>query len=91
MLSLVRHICGIAALSFAFALTAPEADARTVTDMRGKAVEIPDPPQAVATIDDGFVEGVMTHLGVIDRVKAIGSWGMKRDYRYRFTTVRGES
>ncbi|MBR5881876.1 MAG: ABC transporter substrate-binding protein [Mailhella sp.] len=91
MLSLIRHACGIAALSFAFALAAPDADARTVTDMRGKAVEIPDSPQAVATIDDGFIEGVMTHLGVISKVKAIGSWGMKRDYRYRFTTVSGES
>ena len=62
-----------------------------VTDMRGKAVEIPDAPCAIATIDDGFIEGVMTHLGVIDRVKAIGSWSMKRDYRYRFSTVSGES
>lgn len=91
MLSLIRHICSIAALSFAFALAASDADARTVTDMRGKAVEIPDFPQAVATIDDGFIEGVMTHLGVIDKVKAIGSWGMKRDYRYKFTTASGES
>ena len=91
MLSFIRHACAFAALSFAIALAAPDADARMVTDMRGKAVEIPDFQQAVATIDDGFVEGVMTHLGVIGRVKAIGSWGMKRDYRYRFTTVRGES
>lgn len=91
MLSYLRHICGFAALSAAFVLAAPDADARTVTDMRGIAVEIPDSPQAVATIDDGFVEGVMTHLGVIDKVKAIGSWGMKRDYRYRFTTMSGES
>ena len=91
MMSFIRHACGLAALSFAIALSAPDADARTVTDMRGKAVEIPDRPQAVATIDDGFVEGVMTHIGVIDKVKAIGSWGMKRDYRYSFTTVSGES
>ena len=91
MLSPIQPACGIAALLLCLALTAPSAGARTVTDMRGKAVDIPDEPKAVATIDDGFVEGVMTHLGVIDRVKAIGSWAMKRDYRYRFTTVSGES
>ena len=66
-------------------------EARMVTDMRGKAVEIPDAPCAIATIDDGFIEGVMMHLGVIDRVKVIGSWSMKRDYRYRFSMVSGES
>lgn len=40
----------------------------TITDMRGKAVTIKEPLNSVATIDDGFVEGVMTHLGVIDKI-----------------------
>ena len=66
------------------------AEARIVTDMRGVEVEIPDMPQHVATIDDGFIESVMTHLGVIDRVKAIGSWAMKRDYRYSYETQSGQ-
>ena len=65
--------------------------ARVIADMRGKNVAIPDTVESVATIDDGFVEGVMTHLGVIDRVTAIGSWSMKRDYRYQFETADGES
>jgi iron complex transport system substrate-binding protein len=43
----------------------------------------------VATIDDGFVDAVMTHLGVADRVAAIGSWSMKRDYNYEFETADG--
>lgn len=63
---------------------------RTVTDMRGKAVAIPVDPKRVVTIDDGFVEGVMTHLGVIKKVVGIGSWSMKRDYKYQFETVLGE-
>lgn len=61
-----------------------------IVDMRGVKVEIKEPLKSVATIDDGFVEGVMTHLGVIDKVKVIGSWSMKRDYKYNFETVSGE-
>ena len=86
-----RPFFSIAVFLAFLALPSLWAEARMVTDMRGKAVEIPDTPCAIATIDDGFVEGVMTHLGVIDRVKAIGSWSMKRDYRYRFSTVSGEN
>ncbi len=55
---------------------------RTVTDMRGKVVTFPAKLTHIATIDDGFVEGVMTHLGVIHTVNVIGSWGLKRDYKY---------
>lgn len=63
----------------------------SITDMRGKSVDIKEPLNSVATIDDGFVEGVMTHLGVIDKVKVIGSWSMKRDYNYKFETTSGET
>ncbi len=62
----------------------------TITDMRGKAVTIKEPLNSVVTIDDGFVEGVMTHLGVIDKITAIGSWSMKRDYKYDFVAQNGE-
>ena len=79
-------------LCFVFLMFLPfVSEARVVTDMRDIAVTIPDEPRRVATIDDGFVEGIMTHLGVIDRVKVIGSWAMKRDYRYRFQSRSGES
>lgn len=61
-----------------------------VTDMRGVNVSVPDNLERIATISDGFVEGVMTHLGVIHKVTVIGSWSMKRDYKYSFTTVGGE-
>ncbi len=63
----------------------------SVTDMRGKTVAIPENLERIATVDDGFVEGVMTCLGEIRKVVAIGSWSMKRDYKYDFVTASGES
>lgn len=63
----------------------------SIKDMRGAEVKIASALERVATIDDGFVESVMTHLGVIDKVKLIGSWSMKRDYKYDFTTKAGEA
>ena len=65
-------------------LAAFSATARTVVDMRGKSIELPDRLTRIATIDDGFVEGVLTHLGKIHTVDVIGSWSMKRDYLYAF-------
>ena len=75
----------------ALTLLVSTAQARVIVDMRGKAVTVPDNPASVATIDDGFIEGVMTHLGVINRVKVIGSWSMKRDYCYTIPSRSGES
>ncbi|MDR2198678.1 MAG: ABC transporter substrate-binding protein [Deltaproteobacteria bacterium] len=77
-------------LLLAFSFSGGELYARTITDMRGIKVDIPDLVTRVATVDDGFVEGVMTHLGVIDKTAAIGSWSMKRDYRYDYESVTGE-
>lgn len=64
--------------------------AHTIIDMRGEKVEIPDNLSRIATIDDGFIEGVMTHLNVIEKVTAIGSWSMKRDYKYEYETTDGK-
>lgn len=68
-------------LVLAGALSAP---ARTITDMRGKQVTLPDKLSRVATIDDGFVEGVMTNLGVIDSVDMIGSWSHEAGLQIHF-------
>ncbi|WP_276712024.1 ABC transporter substrate-binding protein [Campylobacter rectus] len=78
-------------LGFLLALSLALGGEFSVKDMRGAEVKIASPLERVATIDDGFVESVMTHLGVIDRVKLIGSWSMKRDYKYDFTTKAGEA
>lgn len=68
----------------------PAKQFRTVTDMRGKNVRIPEQLTNIATIDDGFVEGVLTNLGMIGKVNVIGSWSMKRDYRYEYEAASGE-
>lgn len=73
-----------------FIFSSVQGFAYTVTDMRGKQVNIPENLERVATIDDGFIEGVMTHLGVINKVTAIGSWSMKRDYKYTYETIYGK-
>lgn len=65
--------------------------ARTITDMRGVKVELPNNIQRIGTIDDGFVEGVLTHIGEIVKVDLIASWSMKRDYKYDFETVSGQT
>ena len=85
-------------LAAAFALSAAffpapiqaAGETRTIKDMRGVDVTFPADLKKVATIDDGLIESVMTHLGVADKVSAIGSWSLKRDYNYDFTTVSGE-
>ena len=68
-----------------------ESNAYTVIDMRGKKIEIPEKLERIATIDDGFIEGVMTHLNVINKVSAISSWSMKRDYSYSYENAKGET
>lgn len=73
-----------------FIFSSVQSFAYTVTDMRGKQVNIPENLERVATIDDGFIEGVMAHLGVINKVTAIGSWSMKRDYKYTYETTDGK-
>jgi iron complex transport system substrate-binding protein len=58
--------------------------------MRGVRVTLPSHIARVATIDDGFVESVMTRLGVIRQVVVTGSWSLKRSYEYRYPTADGK-
>lgn len=60
------------------------AQTRVVQDMRGVNVAVPTVINRVATIDDGFVEAIMTHLGVIHKVDVIGSWALKLNTTYSF-------
>lgn len=80
----------VVALLFVGLSSVAWAQTHVIQDMRGKKVTVPVQVRRVATLDDGFVEQVMTHLGVIDRVVAIGSWSMKRDYSYEFSTRNGQ-
>jgi iron complex transport system substrate-binding protein len=63
----------------------------TIVDMRGRQVVFPKNPQKVATINDGLIEGVMTHLGVINKVAAVSSRSLKEHFHFVFETAAGES
>jgi len=62
---------------------------RRVTDMRGVEVAVPARITRVATISDGFVESVMTRLGVVRTLVAIGSAGLRDTWSYSFPTADG--
>lgn len=54
----------------------PDEQFRHVKDMRGVQVKLPKDIQRIATIDDGFVEGVLTNLSEVDKVVSVGSVGL---------------
>ena len=62
---------------------------RVVIDMRGVAVHVPSPLTRVATIDDGFVESVMTRLDTIRTLVALGSSSQQRVWSYTYPTADG--
>lgn len=84
----ILFICVLLILSFAASVAF--AQTRTIRDMRGVEVTIPNRITKVATIDDGFVEAIMTHLGVIETVQVIGSWALKLHTPYTFPSSSGE-
>lgn len=62
---------------------------RTVVDSRGVAVQLPSEINRVVTISDGLVEGVMTVLGVQDKLVGVGSSCLQRNFNYTYPTVSG--
>jgi iron complex transport system substrate-binding protein len=66
-------------------------DYRTITDMRGKEVQIPAHIERVVTIDDGLVEGVMTVLGESDKIIGLGSSSLKKSSEYTFSSISSEN
>jgi len=64
---------------------------RRVTDMRGVVVTVPATLTRVATIDDGFVEGVMTRLGVVRTLVAVASDGLQRTWSFSYPAGNGRS
>jgi iron complex transport system substrate-binding protein len=71
--------------------TAPagQGPVRVVRDMRGASVPVPLPLTRVATIDDGFVESVMTRLGTIRTLVAVGSSSQQRVWSYAYPAAQG--
>ncbi|MDO8835010.1 MAG: ABC transporter substrate-binding protein [Vicinamibacterales bacterium] len=62
---------------------------RIVTDMRGVGVAVPARLQRVATINDGFVESVMTRFGVIGSLVAVASGSLQRTWNYTIPAAGG--
>lgn len=78
-------------LAFTLFSSTAFAQTRSIVDMRGRQVTIPSHITRVSTIDDGFVEAIMTHLGVVESVTVIGSWALKLHTPYTFPTAFGEN
>jgi iron complex transport system substrate-binding protein len=66
-------------------------DARMVVDSRGVAVQLPSEINRVVTISDGLVEGVMTVLGVQDKLVGLGSGCLQKNFNYTYETVSNQS
>jgi iron complex transport system substrate-binding protein len=64
-------------------------ETRRVTDMRGVPVSVPAQLTRVATIDDGFVEGVMTRLGTIRTLVGVASDALRRTWSYSYPAGDG--
>jgi len=64
------------ATNSSMAANSPDEQYHYVTDMRGVQVKVPTDIQRIATIDDGFVEGVLTNLSEVDKIVSIGSIGV---------------
>lgn len=65
-----------AATNSSTATPASDEQYRYLTDMRGVQVKVPKDIQRIATIDDGFVEGVLTNLSEVDKIVSVGSIGL---------------
>ena len=83
---------GVAVAEKDTAVDMPDKDARTIVDSRGTRVSIPCNIERVITVSDGLIEGVMTVIGVQDRIVGIGSSCLaKTDYRFCHPSEKGES
>ncbi|GAB7014986.1 ABC transporter substrate-binding protein [Methanogenium cariaci] len=83
--------CGCTAQSTDVSGDSPQGGYRTVIDSRGVEVQIPADIEKVVTISDGMVEGVMTVLGVEDKIIGVGSSCIQRNFNYTYPTISGES
>jgi len=64
---------------------------RTIVDSRGVAVQVPTDIERVVTMSDGMIEGVMTSLGVQDKIVGLGSSSLQRTWNYSYESVSGEN
>lgn len=69
--------------------TSPEARSRSLTDMRGQTVKLPQQINRVVAIDDGFTASMMACLGELDKLVGLGSSCVQRNFSYEFSTGDG--
>lgn len=84
-----KKLLAIIMICAVFVWVCPAWAARNVTDRRGVQVRLPENIQRVATISDGFIAGVMTVLGVSEKLAAVGSTCIQRTFEYSYPTVKG--
>ncbi len=83
-----RWVFAVAGLCLVLSLGCAE-DYRTVVDSRGVSVQVPVEIERVVTISDGFVEEVMTYLGVAGKLVGVGSRTFEEIDSYTYETVSG--
>ncbi len=71
-------------------LQSDQGNLRTVTDMEGRTVSIPNEIERVVIIDDGFVEGILYRFGMEDKVVGVGGECVQKLWEYDFETADGE-
>lgn len=81
---LVLLVCGKPVAATGLQVNEGTPATRTIRDSRGVYVSIPKKIRRVVTISDGLVEGVMTVLGVQDRLVGVGS-SCLTEMNYRFS------
>jgi iron complex transport system substrate-binding protein len=64
---------------------------RRITDMRGVGVTVPATLTRVATIDDGFVEAVMSRLGVVRTLVGVASDALRRTWSFSYPVGSGRT
>lgn len=89
-LILRRWFFAVAFLCLALNLGCAE-DYRTVVDSRGVSVQVPADIERVVTMSDGMIEGVMTTLGVQDKIVGLGSSALQRTWNYSYESMSGET
>ena len=66
-------------------------DYRTIVDSRGVTVQVPLEIERVVTISDGLVEGVMTSLGVEEKLVGLGTDCLPKLWEWEYPTVYGKN
>lgn len=71
--------------------TVQESEFRTIVDSRGVEVEVPVKIDRVVTVNDGFIEGVLTRLGEVDKVVGLGGECCQKVYNCSFEDLSGKN